>query len=234
MARLGHVLMGMAYRPHVTYDHDGGVKSQLEDMLRNGTQLLLASNHRNIHDQFNVAAFAQHEKSLRILRGNTNIPTKSELYSSSLLRYPIDTLGSLPVFRAQSIRKDYRDVAFTEEESEALDEAGRLLIETSIHKVNSGKHLFIFPEGTRGDSDTKLGKLRGGIGEIACGVSDDIDLVIVPIGLYYNGHNFRPHMHFAEPIQGPFGDPMAVVNHLGLAMQDALGGAITESQLRAA
>ncbi len=219
-SKLGHALMAAAYRPVVSYTD--GAEDQIGKMLDEGKQFILVSNHRNAHDQCNVAAIAHRETQLRRLRGNTSIPAKAGLFGMPLLRRSVEIMGSMPVFRAKDIRADYRDVPFNDEESDALRDSGKLLIDASINKLSKGRHLYMFPEGTRGERDTELGTLRRGIGEIACGASDDADLAIIPIGLYYNGNNFRPNMHITNPIDGPFREPVALVNHLSVVMQDAL------------
>jgi 1-acyl-sn-glycerol-3-phosphate acyltransferase len=223
-ARLGHAAMAAVFRPRVEYASD--VKETVGRLLEQGKQLIIASNHVTGDDQYVVAAMAQREKALHQMRGKTFIPSKEPLFRNPLLRRAVDGMGAIPTFRS----KDIEDPTLSPEEAELKKQtrrsAAKMLIDTAIYKMQRGEHMSIFPEGTRNPEQPKqVQDLMPGIGIIACGASEAVDVSILPTALYYGAdreNRFTPKVYIGDIIHGPFDDPNEVLHRTHEGMQSAL------------
>lgn len=231
--RLGHLGMSLAFRPRVSYDP--GAPEAITEMLQSGTRILMAINHLRFIDQFTIASMAQREKVLRPMTGNTFIPAKKSLYNPAL-RYGLDIMGAVPTFRAKDVLN--RDGSVDEVKTLPRKLATKRLIATSIERINDGNHMAIFPEGTRNDEEdadvTRLQRLSPGIGIIACGLDQDVNYALLPVGMFYGRHGEptktnHPYVHIGRPIPGPFSSPNEVLETLGPAMQTTVYQALNES-----
>lgn len=74
------------------------------------------------------------------------------------------------------------------------------VIDTSIDKLNKGKNLVIFPEGTR-SYDGKVGKGKTGVALIASKAQKDV----IPVGIIFSG----PKLKFRSKILVKYGKPIS-------------------------
>ncbi len=128
--------------------------------------IILASNHRSYADPV-------------ILTMPMKLPVsymaKEELFRNKLFGWFIRKLGAFPVKRG----------------------AGDMsVIDDSIAVLNSGRHLVIFPEGTR-SKDGKVGKGKSGVALIAAKSGADV----VPCGICFEGEK----LHFRSKLTLKFG-----------------------------
>ncbi len=128
--------------------------------------VILASNHRSYADPV-------------ILTMPMKLPVsymaKEELFGNKLFGWFIRKLGAFPVKRG----------------------AGDMsVIEDSVKILDSGRHLVIFPEGTR-SKDGKVGKGKSGVALIASKAGRDV----VPCGICFEGEK----LHFRSKLTLRFG-----------------------------
>lgn len=117
---------------------------------------------------------------------------KSTLYANPIGGFILRTFEILPVYRRIDAGADSSKNYAT--------------FENCFELLNRGRCIAIFPEGISHD-DTKLQPIKTGAARIALGAAsvvkdDDINLKIVPVGLYYTSKtNFRSEalLHFGEP-----------------------------------
>lgn len=124
----------------------------LENIPKDGGNIF-ASNHRSYGDPVFIAL-------------NTRVPisymAKEELFKGNIFfTWLIKTFGAFPVVRGSG------DTA---------------VIDTSIDKLESGRNLVIFPEGTR-SKDGKVGKGKTGVALIAAVAQTKV----VPVGINFEG-----------------------------------------------
>lgn len=230
--RLGHAAMGLLYKPNVHYQDQA--EQDITERLDDGVSLIIAANHTNDLDQFQIAAMAQHQPTLRRLRGETFILAKSILFNKGrLLRYGAESMGSVPAFR----RKDIAGLKDEAEQQEHLVRATDEMIDMAAERVAAGEHMAIFPEGTRNKEAPKIvQKNRRGMGEIACRASERTSVSIVPVGIYYGSEpNYsarRPQLVIGTPIDGGFTSTEAVSSQTGEAMQACVEEAVALKQVR--
>lgn len=131
---------------------------------------IFASNHRSYTDPVLIAL-------------PTRVPctymAKEELFKQNILfKWLITAFGAFPVTRGKG------DTA---------------VIDTSIKKLNSGKNLVIFPEGTR-SKDGTVGKGKTGVALIAALAQ----VPVIPVGI-----NFEGKLKFRKKIIVRFGKPIS-------------------------
>jgi cytidylate kinase len=73
------------------------------------------------------------------------------------------------------------------------------VIDTSIERLNSGRNLVIFPEGTR-SKDGKVGKGKTGVALIASKSNYDV----IPVGIIFEGEK----LHFRSKVTVKYGKPI--------------------------
>ena len=169
------------FSPHVTYAD--GAEEMISDILAADRTLILAANHIRAVDPCVIAAAAAKSKPLRPLVGNTFIPSKAPIFQNTVVRYLVDGLGAVPVFRAEDALKTKSEEAT----SSYLRRSTKFLMETCIARLNAGQHMGIFPEGTRNKIDPdKVQKLQGGVGAMVCRVTKVPQPALVPIGIHYD------------------------------------------------
>jgi 1-acyl-sn-glycerol-3-phosphate acyltransferase len=206
------------YRPQISYDD--GAAERIKALTKEGSSLLMASNHINIFDQNAIAAVVYSQPAFQDVIGNTFVPAKVPYFLRPRLRSLMEMVGAVPVVRAQ-------DVEGIDDGISMQAKAALRLIKTCSKKLEKGQHMFIFPEGTRNKGDLReLGKINKGIGRIACGVKDR-DIAIVPMGLWYGddpkfADTLRPNLHVGTPIEGSFENPNQVLSLLRGAMRHCL------------
>lgn len=232
--QLGHRALAQVYKPAVNFDP--GAKEAIAQHLEGSTRLILASNHVNNQDQYIVAAMAQRERVMRPMRGRTFIPAKESLFHNPLLRRGVDYMGAIPAFRQKDI-----------DTSGLGDEAGELrwclqrnaaqrLLDISVARIQRGDHMAIFPEGTRNTGDAvRVQTVKRGIGEIVCGVGDDVPVAIVPMGIYYGeGVDFdkrRPTVSVGNPLEGPFQRGPKLLTRIQTGLQENVAAAVAHHAL---
>ena len=141
----------------------------LENVPRDGGNIF-ASNHRSYADPYLIAMG---------VRVPISYMAKEELFHqniffTALIRF----LGAFPVTRG----------------------AGDLgVIDTSVDKLESGRNLVIFPEGTR-SKDGKVGKGKTGVALVAAVAMTKV----VPVGINFEGEKLKARKHivvrFGKPI----------------------------------
>lgn len=131
--------------------------------------VIIACNHRTYAD----AIFL----SLKAKRRCTYM-AKEELFKNPVFALLIRTFGAFPVARGKG-------------------DTG--VIDTAIEKLNSGKNLAIFPEGTR-SKDGKVGKGKTGVALIAARAGRPV----VPCGIAYDGK-----LGFRKKVTVRYGKPIS-------------------------
>lgn len=104
---------------------------------------------------------------------------KEELFKGNkFFKFIIEMMGAFPVVRGSG------DMS---------------VITTSVEKLESGRNLVIFPEGTR-SKDGKVGKGKTGVAMIAAKSGRDV----VPVGIVYEGE-----LKFRKKVTVKFGEPIS-------------------------
>lgn len=152
--------------------------------------LVMASNHRSYADPV-------------ILTMPMKLPVtymaKEELFKNKLFGWFITKLGAFPVKRGTG-------------DMQVIDDAVAIL--------NSGRHLVIFPEGTR-SKDGKVGKGKTGVAMIAAKSGADV----LPCGIIFEGEK----LHFRSKLTLRFGK---VIPASEIAVEDASPKALKEVKKR--
>lgn len=138
------------------------------DNIPRGEAVIYASNHRSNADPPLVGAGA---------RGKYAFMAKEELFRNKLFAWLIRSLGAFPVARGKG------DTA---------------VIDTAVERLNSGRSLMIFPEGTRSKTG-KVGRGHSGAALIAARA----DKRIVPVGVV-----FGDKLKFRTKITVKYGEPI--------------------------
>lgn len=131
--------------------------------------VIIACNHRTYADPIFL--------SLKAKRRCTYM-AKEELFKNPVFALLIRTFGAFPVARGKG-------------------DTG--VIDTAIEKLNSGKNLAIFPEGTR-SKDGKVGKGKTGVALIAARAGRPV----VPCGIAYDGK-----LGFRKKVTVRYGKPIS-------------------------
>ena len=131
--------------------------------------VIIACNHRTYADPIFL--------SLKAKRRCTYM-AKEELFKNPVFALLIRTFGAFPVARGKG-------------------DTG--VIDTAIEKLNSGKNLAIFPEGTR-SKDGKVGKGKTGVALIAARAG----MTVVPCGIAYDGK-----LGFRKKVTVRYGKPIS-------------------------
>lgn len=152
--------------------------------------LVMASNHRSYADPV-------------ILTMPMKLPVtymaKEELFKNKLFGWFITKLGAFPVKRGDG-------------DMSVIDDAVAIL--------NSGKHLVIFPEGTR-SKDGKVGRGKTGVALIAAKSGADV----LPCGIVFEGEK----LHFRSKLTLRFGK---VIPASEIAVEDTSPKALKEVKKR--
>lgn len=132
------------------------------------TAVIYASNHRSNADPPLVGCGA---------RGKYAFMAKEELFRNKLFAWLIRSLGAFPVSRGKGDTK---------------------VLDTSVERLNSGRSLMIFPEGTR-SKDGKVHRGHSGAAVIAARA----DKLIIPVGVV-----FGEKLKFRTKIVVKYGEPI--------------------------
>lgn len=152
--------------------------------------LVMASNHRSYADP--VILTMPMKKPVTYM-------AKEELFKNKLFGWFITKLGAFPVKRGTG-------------DMQVIDDAVAIL--------NSGRHLVIFPEGTR-SKDGKVGKGKTGVAMIAAKSGADV----LPCGIIFEGEK----LHFRSKLTLKFGN---VIPAAEIAVEDASPKALKEVKKR--
>lgn len=152
--------------------------------------LVMASNHRSYADP--VILTMPMKKPVTYM-------AKEELFKNKLFGWFITKLGAFPVKRGTG-------------DMQVIDDAVAIL--------NSGRHLVIFPEGTR-SKDGKVGKGKTGVAMIAAKSGADV----LPCGIIFEGEK----LHFRSKLTLRFGK---VIPASEIAVEDASPKALKEVKKR--
>lgn len=152
--------------------------------------LVMASNHRSYADP--VILTMPMKKPVTYM-------AKEELFKNKLFGWFITKLGAFPVRRGTG-------------DMQVIDDAVAIL--------NSGRHLVIFPEGTR-SKDGKVGKGKTGVAMIAAKSGADV----LPCGIIFEGEK----LHFRSKLTLKFGK---VIPAAEIAVEDASPKAVKEVKKR--
>lgn len=225
-----HVVMSHVYRPRVRYA--SGAEERIGKLLDTDHRLFIACNHINMLDQLAVAS-AMWSGPLRPTTGHTIALAKQPYFKNAVseprhlpflvnpvIRRSLDAVGAIPVYR--------------EKDSTGMDRrerlrVGRLLFDTVANQVEAGKHVFLFPEGTRNrdrENLHRLGRIQSGIGHMVVeSARRDVPVAMVPMALWYGdgeSHSFRPDLFVGEPVEGPFESAKIATEALSKAMAFSL------------
>lgn len=152
--------------------------------------LVMASNHRSYADP--VILTMPMKKPVTYM-------AKEELFKNKLFGWFITKLGAFPVKRGTG-------------DMQVIDDAVAIL--------NSGRHLVIFPEGTR-SKDGKVGKGKTGVAMIAAKSGADV----LPCGIIFESEK----LHFRSKLTLKFGK---VIPASEIAIEDASPKALKEVKKR--
>lgn len=152
--------------------------------------LVMASNHRSYADP--VILTMPMKKPVTYM-------AKEELFKNKLFGWFITKLGAFPVKRGTG-------------DMQVIDDAVAIL--------NSGRHLVIFPEGTR-SKDGKVGKGKTGVAMIAAKSGADV----LPCGIIFEGEK----LHFRSKLTLRFGK---VIPAAEIAVEDSSPKALKEVKKR--
>ncbi|MGN0675871.1 MAG: lysophospholipid acyltransferase family protein [Oscillospiraceae bacterium] len=141
--------------------------------------LVMASNHRSYADPVILTM---------PMKRKVTYMAKEELFKNKLFGWFITKLGAFPVKRGSG-------------DMQVIDDAVSIL--------NSGRHLVIFPEGTR-SKDGKVGKGKTGVALIAAKSGADV----LPCGIIFEGEK----LHFRSKLTLRFGK---VIPANEIAVEDA-------------
>lgn len=152
----------------------------VENVPKDGGNIF-ASNHRSYQDPVFIAL-------------HTRVPlsymAKEELFQGNkAFRWLITFMGAFPVSRGKGDME---------------------VIDTSIEKLESGRNLAIFPEGTR-SKDGKVGKGKTGVALIAAVAQTKI----IPVGI-----NFEGKLKFRRRVVVRYGKPM-IPSEIGASSADS-------------
>ncbi len=128
--------------------------------------LVMASNHRSYADPVILTM---------PMKRKVTYMAKEELFKNKLFGWFITKLGAFPVRRGSG-------------DMQVIDDA--------VNILNSGRHLVIFPEGTR-SKDGKVGKGKTGVALIAAKSGADV----LPCGIVFEGEK----LHFRSKLTLRFG-----------------------------
>ena len=146
------------------------VKVEGKENIPQDTGFIIASNHRSFADPPLVAVTSKCSK--------FSFVAKEELFKNPLFGWLIRKLGAFPVVRGKGDMK---------------------VISDAVERLEEGRILVIFPEGTR-SKDGKLGRGKTGVALIAA----KSKAVVVPTAVVFEGKlRFRKKVtvKFGKPIQ---------------------------------
>ncbi len=152
--------------------------------------LVMASNHRSYADPVILTM---------PMKRPVTYMAKEELFKNKLFGWFITKLGAFPVKRGGGDMQ---------------------VIEDSVAILESGRHLVIFPEGTR-SKDGKVGKGKTGVALIAAKSGADV----LPCGIIFEGEKLR----FRSKLTLRFGK---VIPAAEIAVEDASPKALKEVKKR--
>jgi 1-acyl-sn-glycerol-3-phosphate acyltransferase len=137
--------------------------------IDNSKSYIYASNHRSYADPVLIT--------IPVSRSFSYM-AKEELFKNPFFRALITSLGAFPVVRGKGDMQ---------------------VIETSREKLDSGRNLVIFPEGTR-SKDGKVGKGKSGVALIVAQSKADV----IPVGIVFEGEK----LHFRSKVTVKYGKPI--------------------------
>lgn len=144
--------------------------------IDNNKSYVYASNHRSYADPVLITIPVKRKFSYM---------AKEELFKNPFFSALIRSLGAFPVVRGKGDLK---------------------VIDTAVEKLQSGRNLVIFPEGTR-SKDGKVGKGKTGVALIMSKSQADI----IPVGIVFKGEK----LHFRSKITVKYGKPI-IANEISL------------------
>jgi hypothetical protein len=210
-ARFGHAVLGRVYP--VTLDFAEGARSDIRSLSAEGARFGIGSNHLSDRDQFLLASFTTEDEVLAFLMGHTRIPAKEAIQNAPIpgilretVRRGADMMGSIPAFRVkdrfEGVERQDRDpeqVSLQQASSEGLK---RVL----VHGLVEGGHMVSFDEGERNRTNLlKIQQLKKGrvdIDQALRAIDPSIDLVTLPIGMYYpqSVEAGKLKIHYRRPV----------------------------------
>jgi 1-acyl-sn-glycerol-3-phosphate acyltransferase len=197
-SRFAFAALAKVYRPEAVFE--SGTADEVAKHLEANGSLIVAANHVNIHDQFVVASLARREEPLDQLPGRTIIPAKVSLFSPKPLRVAVDAMGAVPTFRYKDIADKQTGVA-DEEHVRYKRAADMRMIRMMTRTLIQGRHVAIFPEGTRNaDDPSRVQKIQRGIGVIAQNAAKKTAVAVLPVGIAYGESVFTPRAAVGKPL----------------------------------
>lgn len=187
-----------------------GAREEIIDHHSSGGLLAINASHQNITDQSHLALLTRRDPEVfGHLEGIARIMAKYPIFKTTPLRAAVEELGAFPVIRYKDLVK-ILDREPNEEELAKLKKFQSAAVDASISMINKGQDFGNFPEGTRDADNTRI---KEGMGKIAVGVSNEVDLALLPVGFYFpkfkvlgRKNIFRPTMYIDNLIKGPFTD----------------------------
>lgn len=145
------------------------VRVEGRENLPDKSGFIIASNHRSYADPPLIAVTAGCAK--------YSFVAKAELFRFPFFGWLIKKLGAFPVVRGKGDMK---------------------VISDSVERINQGRNLVIFPEGTR-SKDGKVGRGKTGVALIAASSG----ATVIPAGIVYDGK-----LRFRSKVTVKFGKPI--------------------------
>lgn len=145
------------------------VRVEGRENLPDKSGFIIASNHRSYADPPLIAVTAGCAK--------YSFVAKAELFRFPFFGWLIKKLGAFPVVRGKGDMK---------------------VISDSVERINQGRNLVIFPEGTR-SKDGKVGRGKTGVALIAASSG----AIVIPAGIVYDGK-----LRFRSKVTVKFGKPI--------------------------
>lgn len=139
--------------------------------IDNSKPHIYASNHRSYADPVLISLPVKH----RFAYMAKEELFKQNIFFTALIKF----MGAFPVVRGSG------DMS---------------IIDTSIKKLQSGRNLVIFPEGTR-SKDGKVGKGKTGVALIVAKSQFDV----IPVGIIFEGEK----LHFRSKVTVKYGKPIS-------------------------
>lgn len=223
-----HWSMNKLYRP--TLHFADGAAERIDELLDNNNRLIIACNHVNMFDQLPAAAVLQ-QRPLRRVVGNTIVLAKQPYFENPAVRRLLDLCGAIPVCRDKDLTEE---LGLTRRDQLQI---GQELISTVGQKMGEGYHMFLFPEGTRNQSNpAELGQIKSGVGRMALAATaahgesePPVPVALVPMAIWYGEdvrHSLRPTIHVNTPQEGPFTNAAQITRNLAGGMAESLAAAI--------
>ena len=215
------------------YSHTADdVHDAVAERLDAGHRLIMTCTHHKLSDEFLPGEELWHDPRLERVVGNAFVPAKQGYYKRGASQRLFDALGARVVFRGADGGDD-----------QLVEAAKEAFMATSVDSiVVDGKHMFVFPFGTRDKTPDGRGIVRRrdtSVKDIAYRSALEAPVSLWPMAIYWGERKYatipfmgkqvripdfsrRPDFAAGMPIDGPFASP----DHAMDFIQDATVSAL--------